>query len=61
MTRVLEISPTRATNLIDALLGCGIHCVQAAPSRVCTVRFCTAPDGFDSSNETGIGAMIRLW
>ena len=57
---MLETSPIRATNERCLAGPWSPFDVQAAPSRVIDIRFCVAPDGFDSSNDTGVGVTIKI-
>src|SRR6202020_672616 len=59
--RTLETSPTRAKNLSAPCCGVESNSVEAPPYRVDAKRDSALPEGFESSNWTGIGETIKLW
>ena len=61
MTRVLEISPTRAVKRAEPSFVAEFIVAHASPLRVVTVRVSVAPPAMDSSSVAGIGVVMRLW
>src|ERR1700739_2802641 len=59
-TRSLDTLPTCATNRSFPPRDVESISIQAAPSRVCTVRVCAGVDGLDNSNDTCTGVVIRF-